>query len=293
VPSFSHPGLHPWRTISCEASRSGTNKQSPIDFRNRKSNPIGATKNHMQERHSSSAKIASSASISSVSSLLNSWPIASSNLETSAPSVQKYPSEGDRSSSFQASNRHESRSESVAIDLLAAASRESANGEAGPRRAGQPRMRSSIACARCRRSKIKCLNSGVNTTCRACQVSGRECTYPAPVLGDRSSRRESSVIRTPGEAGAPATDVRRIAYHPVPISNISQSPKQSRPRLKKGPVIYHGVSTSQSMRALVDALDPILLTPQVWIELVSGSQHHAQLSVLIWPSSTFGSFTLP
>jgi hypothetical protein len=161
----------------------------------------------MQEQQSPTAKIAS---LASVSSLLNSWPIGSSTVETSNFPLQKYPTDGDSSSGFQTANHQGSRSESVqqaAIDLLAAASRESANGQAGPRRAGQPRMRSSIACARCRRSKIKCLNSGVNTTCRACQVSGRECTYPAPVLGDRSNRRESSVTRIPAEAGAPATDV--------------------------------------------------------------------------------------
>ncbi|KAJ5123587.1 Transcription factor [Penicillium atrosanguineum] len=41
-------------------------------------------------------------------------------------------------------------------------------------------MRSSIACARCRRSKIKCVNAGIDTTCRACESSGRECVYPTP-----------------------------------------------------------------------------------------------------------------
>ena len=43
-----------------------------------------------------------------------------------------------------------------------------------------PKMRSSIACARCRRSKVKCVNSGVHTTCKACESSGRECVYPVP-----------------------------------------------------------------------------------------------------------------
>ncbi|KAL3419746.1 C6 transcription factor [Phlyctema vagabunda] len=38
--------------------------------------------------------------------------------------------------------------------------------------------RSSIACARCRRSKVKCVNSGVDSICKACEMSGRECTYP-------------------------------------------------------------------------------------------------------------------
>ena len=43
-----------------------------------------------------------------------------------------------------------------------------------------PRLRSSIACARCRRSKIKCTNAGAGTTCEACAHSGRECVYPTP-----------------------------------------------------------------------------------------------------------------
>lgn len=53
------------------------------------------------------------------------------------------------------------------------------------------RMRSSIACVRCRRSKVKCVNSGVHTSCRSCEASGRECTYPVPVPGGR--RRDSSI----------------------------------------------------------------------------------------------------
>ncbi|OJD12459.1 hypothetical protein AJ78_06955 [Emergomyces pasteurianus Ep9510] len=44
-------------------------------------------------------------------------------------------------------------------------------------------MRSSIACSRCRRSKIKCVNAGIDTTCRACESSGRECAYPTPAPG--------------------------------------------------------------------------------------------------------------
>ena len=128
----------------------------------------------------------------------------------SANPPRQNPPEHTHPRGFQATNHHQQASESAeqaAHTLLAAASRESTNGEAGPRRAGQPRMRSSIACARCRRSKIKCLNNGVNTTCRACQVSGRECTYPAPVLGDRPNRREGSLTRTLAEGGSTSTDV--------------------------------------------------------------------------------------
>lgn len=62
---------------------------------------------------------------------------------------------------------------------------------AQPGRHAQARMRSSIACVRCRRSKVKCVNSGVGTPCRSCEASGRECTYPVPVSGGR--RREGSL----------------------------------------------------------------------------------------------------
>jgi len=59
------------------------------------------------------------------------------------------------------------------------------------RHAPAQRMRSSIACVRCRRSKVKCVNNGVNTTCRSCDSGGRECTYPVPVSGSR--KREDSL----------------------------------------------------------------------------------------------------
>lgn len=69
----------------------------------------------------------------------------------------------------------------------------------GARRQEQPRMRSSIACSRCRRSKVKCVNNGVNTTCRACETSGRECTYPPPATGGAGgARRESMLAGQPG-----------------------------------------------------------------------------------------------
>lgn len=61
-------------------------------------------------------------------------------------------------------------------------------------RHAQARMRSSIACVRCRRSKVKCVNSGVGTPCRSCEAGGRECTYPVPVSTGR--RRESVAGQT-------------------------------------------------------------------------------------------------
>ncbi|KAM5369681.1 hypothetical protein ACJZ2D_008828 [Fusarium nematophilum] len=42
----------------------------------------------------------------------------------------------------------------------------------------RPPMRSSIACLRCRRSKIKCDNDGGNSPCDTCIKGGHQCQYP-------------------------------------------------------------------------------------------------------------------
>lgn len=67
-------------------------------------------------------------------------------------------------------------------------------------------MRSSIACARCRRSKVKCVNSGVHTTCKACESSGRECVYPVPggsgaAIVASTTTTSSGGTDTPGRSG--------------------------------------------------------------------------------------------
>lgn len=66
------------------------------------------------------------------------------------------------------------------------------------------KMRSSIACSRCRRSKIKCLNNGTDTTCRACATTGRECSYPVPAPGQQAAKRSEAPgsSRHDGEAEA-------------------------------------------------------------------------------------------
>ncbi|KAK0645650.1 fungal-specific transcription factor domain-containing protein [Cercophora newfieldiana] len=50
-----------------------------------------------------------------------------------------------------------------------------ADGKKGVKR--QP-LRSSIACQRCRKSKIKCNNTGGDAPCETCIRNGKECTYP-------------------------------------------------------------------------------------------------------------------
>ncbi|CAM1503085.1 Fc.00g078610.m01.CDS01 [Cosmosporella sp. VM-42] len=46
----------------------------------------------------------------------------------------------------------------------------------------RPPMRSSIACLRCRRSKIKCDNDGGNSPCETCIKAGHKCQYPEAPL---------------------------------------------------------------------------------------------------------------
>lgn len=46
----------------------------------------------------------------------------------------------------------------------------------------RPPLRSSIACVRCRRSKIKCDNDGGNSPCDTCIKGGHQCQYPEATL---------------------------------------------------------------------------------------------------------------
>ncbi|ORY15610.1 fungal-specific transcription factor domain-domain-containing protein [Clohesyomyces aquaticus] len=122
-------------------------------------------------------------------------------------------------------------------------------------------MRSSIACARCRRSKVKCINNGVNTTCRACDTSGRECTYPAPAAGGAGgiARRESIIAgQHPGEGS----------------SSQGETPRRPRPKKAIAPTSSSSYSNKESSRPLLDALDPQLLTPKIWTELFEIFQLH-------------------
>ena len=114
-------------------------------------------------------------------------------------------------------------------------------------------MRSSIACIRCRRSKVKCVNNGVGTTCRSCENSGRECTYPDPVT--TGTRRRDSLSARP--------------------DGLGDGVKRQRPRKSIHAFVGHpGAGSRPSPRPLLDALDPSLLTPAVWQELFDIFQIH-------------------
>lgn len=76
----------------------------------------------------------------------------------------------------------------------------------------QTKMRSSIACSRCRKSKIRCENQGVGTKCASCVNSQKECLYPTPATGQSATPKRSEPVngaRLEGEA-----DVKRIRSRP-------------------------------------------------------------------------------
>ncbi|KAF1989429.1 hypothetical protein K402DRAFT_272454 [Aulographum hederae CBS 113979] len=136
-------------------------------------------------------------------------------------------------------------------------------------------MRSSIACARCRRSKVKCVNNGVNTTCRACETTGRECTYPSPATGGGGggggvARREGSLSRSLGAEGG----------------STGETPRRYRPK-KTAPAQPIHTASKDSHRAIIDALDPNLLTPKLWIELFEIYQTHFSTDIPFLHPPTF------
>lgn len=103
-------------------------------------------------------------------------------------------------------------------------------------------MRSSIACARCRRSKIKCVNAGIDTTCRACESSGRDCAYPTPAIGVSGAKRDLAAL-------ADADD----------RNGDWDGPKRQRSRKAIG---ISGAGAGS--KAGLDALDSSILTAKVW-----------------------------
>jgi hypothetical protein len=109
------------------------------------------------------------------------------------------------------------------------------------------KMRSSIACSRCRRSKIKCQNNGTNTTCRACATTGRECTYPAPAaVGQQAAKR-------PDSTGGARTD--------------GDEAKRARKR-ESDAVRKH------SLRATDDPLESPPITPKLWKDVYNTFMLH-------------------
>jgi hypothetical protein len=95
-----------------------------------------------------------------------------------------------------------------------------------------------IACYRCRRSKIKCQNNGVNTDCRACANQSRECTYSPPGAGQLESKR-------PESTGASRNDV--------------EGREVKRARKRKS-----DATRKQSFRTSDDSLGSPPISPRLW-----------------------------
>ncbi|KAJ6089620.1 hypothetical protein N7467_004836 [Penicillium canescens] len=126
-------------------------------------------------------------------------------------------------------------------------------------------MRSSIACARCRRSKIKCVNAGIDTTCRACESSGRECVYPAPAIGVNGAKRDLAALEGEDRNGD------------------WDGPKRHRSRK----VTISGGSAGSKLGA--DVLDASILTTKVWEAVFDLFQSHfATLLPFLHPATFLG-----
>ncbi|RDL31982.1 uncharacterized protein BP5553_09384 [Venustampulla echinocandica] len=99
-------------------------------------------------------------------------------------------------------------------------------------------VRSSIACSRCRRSKVKCVNNGVNSICKACASSNRECTYPV--------------------AGSISTPKRNEA-----TAGVKQEDGESKKRIRK----LEDTGRRNSQKVGEDILESPILTRKVWDEI--------------------------
>ena len=68
----------------------------------------------------------------------------------------------------------------------------------------RPPMRSSIACLRCRKSKIKCENHGGRAPCDSCIKTGKQCTFQGPEEGSVPPKRSEppSGVRQERDGGS-------------------------------------------------------------------------------------------
>lgn len=135
-------------------------------------------------------------------------------------------------------------------------------------------MRSSIACSRCRRSKIKCVNAGIDTTCRACDSSGRECIYPTPAMG---------VGAASAAAAAAKRDISALADPDDRNGGDWESLKRQRPR--KSMATASAGRDAAKTNGLV--LDSALLTLKVWESLFDLFQLHFSATLPFLHPTTF------
>lgn len=106
----------------------------------------------------------------------------------------------------------------------------------------RPPMRSSIACLRCRRSKIKCDNDGGNSPCETCIKAGHKCQYPEATL-------------VPKRSEPPTTRQERDSTH-------------ERKRAKKAEEVP-GLTSEKSAAYAEEVLSYPFLTGDVWDQVLA------------------------
>ena len=76
----------------------------------------------------------------------------------------------------------------------------------------RPPMRSSIACLRCRKSKIKCENNGGSSPCDSCIKTGKECIFKLPEANPAPAKRTEppAGIKQDRDGGSDRKKLKRI-----------------------------------------------------------------------------------
>lgn len=76
----------------------------------------------------------------------------------------------------------------------------------------RPPMRSSIACLRCRKSKIKCENNGGTSPCDSCLKTGKDCVFKLPEPNPAPPKRNDppSAIKQERDGGSDRKKLKKI-----------------------------------------------------------------------------------
>lgn len=104
-------------------------------------------------------------------------------------------------------------------------------------------MRSSIACLRCRKSKIKCENDGGSSPCETCIKQGKDCRYPE------------------------ATPLPPKRTEPPPASKQDREAGSDRKRLKKIEDVSRAEGSYSAAAHAEDILSAHYLTVKLWSEV--------------------------
>lgn len=129
-------------------------------------------------------------------------------------------------------------------------------------------MRSSIACVRCRRSKIKCVNNGEGkAACETCLKSQRECQYPGAGTSSSAQKCEPELqfvsVSASGAAGkAPANPLKREESN-----QPAERPAADRKRLKKTEDSYRLDEQKSGAYYANEVLSAHFLEERMWSDI--------------------------